>query len=135
METEETRYLTYVEAVVIHIDLMESVNEVRFGVFDRDLIESALARPRQAAVYENADILRQAATLCFGLIKSHPWTGGNKRTATALTFIFLRLNGWRLYATMDERIELVLGIEAGRYDIDNIETWLRQHARSETPLS
>ena len=47
-----------------------------FGVFSRHLIESALARPQQAAVWENADLARQAATLCFGLIKNHPWIGG-----------------------------------------------------------
>jgi hypothetical protein len=47
-----TRYLTYVEAVVEHIELMRRLGEIRYGVFDRSLIESALARPQQAATYE-----------------------------------------------------------------------------------
>jgi death-on-curing protein len=46
------------------------------------LIESVLARPQQAAAYENADLIRQAATLYFGLVKNHPWVGGNKRTSS-----------------------------------------------------
>lgn len=78
MATETVRYITYTEAVLIHIELMRLEDEIRYGVFDRELIESALARPRQAAAYESADILRQAATLCYSLIKNHPWVGGNK---------------------------------------------------------
>jgi hypothetical protein len=61
-----TRYISYPEAVLIHMELMRLVGETRYGIFDRTLIESALARPRQAANYENADVLRQAATLWYG---------------------------------------------------------------------
>jgi prophage maintenance system killer protein len=50
---------------------MKLVGETRFGVDHRSLIESALARPQQAAAYENANLIRQAATLYFGLIKNH----------------------------------------------------------------
>jgi prophage maintenance system killer protein len=67
----ETVYISYTEAVVEHIELMRRLEEVRYGVFDRALIESALARPQQAAAYDNADLPAQAATLCFGLIKNH----------------------------------------------------------------
>ena len=69
MATEEFVYLTLQDAVKYHVLYMRKVGESRFGVFDRNLIESALARPRHAASFENADIVRQAATLCFGLIK------------------------------------------------------------------
>jgi prophage maintenance system killer protein len=51
---------------------MRYFGESHFGVDGRALIESALARPKHAATYENADLARQAATLCFGLIKNHP---------------------------------------------------------------
>ena len=69
MATEPTRCITYAEAVLIHVVVMRYFGESQFGVDDRTLIESALARPKHAAVYENADLIRQAATLCFGLIK------------------------------------------------------------------
>ena len=71
---DDIAYLDYIEAVDLHFALMKTWGETRFGVESRDLIESALARPKHAAVYEKADIVRQAATLCFGLIKNHPWT-------------------------------------------------------------
>lgn len=55
MEIKEFRYLTFAEAVFLHIDRMRAVGEVRFGVDRKDLLESALARPKQAAIYEDAD--------------------------------------------------------------------------------
>jgi prophage maintenance system killer protein len=70
--TDETVYVEYLEAVALHIELMTYLGEARYGVFDRTLIESALARPRQAAAYGQASLMEQAATLCFGLIKTTP---------------------------------------------------------------
>ena len=72
MATENFVYLTTPEAIKFHVLYMRRLGETRFGVFDRNLIESALARPNNAANYENADVIRQASTLVFGLIKSHP---------------------------------------------------------------
>ena len=102
----------------------------RFGVESRDLIESALARPKHAAVYENADIVRQAATLCFGLIKNHPWTGGNKRTASFLMDEFLFQNGFELDATSNDLIEMSLALESDSWKVDEIEDWLRPRVRN-----
>lgn len=98
----ETVYLSYLDAVTYHFELMWYYGEVRFGIDSPHLIESALARPRHAAIYADADIVRQAATLCFGLIKNHPWLGGNKRTATHLLEIFLYLNGYALNYELNE---------------------------------
>ncbi len=125
MEIKATQYLSYSDAVFIHLILMRACGEIRFGVADRTLVESALARPQQAAAYESADLIRQAATLCFGLIKNHPWTGGNKRTATTLTQEFLKLNRYKFYSPAIEIIELVLSVESDLWKIDEIETWLR----------
>lgn len=125
MATRKFVYLTHLEAVENHFELMQSHGEIRFGVDSRDLIKSALARPKHAAAYENADAIRQAATLCFGFIKNHPWLGGNKRTATYLTEIFLELNGFRLNYETIEIIELSLKVESGVWKVDQIESWLR----------
>lgn len=97
---------------------MRRLGETRIGVFDKNLVDSALARPKHAAEYENADIYRQSATLCFGLIKNHPWQGGNKRTATFLTYLFLKRNGYKILADTNELIELCLNIEADIWKID-----------------
>ncbi len=132
MATENFVYLSYPEAVVLHIELMRHLGENRYGVFDRALVESALARPEQAATYENADLIAQAATLLYGLIKNHPWVGGNKRTATFLADSFLNLNGLFISAPASEFVELALAIESDRWQTTEIDTWLRRYTK---PLS
>lgn len=132
MATEETKYVTLAKAVFLHIRLMRLLGERRYGVFDRALIESALARPQQAAAFEDADLIRQAATLYFGLIKNHPRVGGNKRTATAVTDEFLFRNGYEVTATATETVEMVLAIEGDRWGTDDVESWLRERARPAT---
>lgn len=118
-------YLSYPEAVLIHILLMRLSGEAHYGVFDRSLVESALSRPRQALAYEDADLIRQAATLCYGLIRNHPWVGGNKRTATAITNEFLKRNGKVIVAPTNEIVTLVLAVEGSTWGVDEIEDWLR----------
>ena len=125
MATENFVYLTIAEAVKFHVLYMRRVGETRFGVFDKNLVESALARPQHAAVYENADVFRQAATLFFGLIKSHPWEGGNKRTATFLMNLFLKRNGYKIVAPTNELVELCLKVESDVWKVDEIENWLK----------
>jgi death on curing protein len=112
LEIEEIVYLDFYDAVWLHFDLMNDWGEVRFGIDFRELLDSALAPPKNEAVYNNADIIRQSASLCFGLIKNYPWKGGNKRTATHLTEAFLELNGYFIEYERREIIELVLAIEA-----------------------
>jgi death-on-curing protein len=123
---EPAKYLTYTEAVVHHIELMRALGEVRFGIFDRALIESALARPKHAATYDEADLPAQAATLCYGLIKNHPWVGGNKRTATHLTDHFLRINGSEIRAASAAIVAMVQEIESDRMDLTAITRWMRE---------
>jgi death-on-curing protein len=111
---------------MLHIMLMRRLEETHFGVFDRSLVESALARPHHAATFAGADLVRQAATLCFGLIKNHPWRGGNKRMATILVDRFLHLNGMELRTTVNDTVEMGLAVEVDRWDIDALTAWYRQ---------
>lgn len=129
MATEEISYIDYLEAVDLHFALMKLWGEARCGVESRHLIESALARPKNSAVYENADIIRQAATLLFGLIKNHPWTGGNKRTASFLMEEFLFRNSYELTASSKDLYEMSLAVEAGAWKVDEIESWLRSKVK------
>lgn len=130
MTAENVSYIDYIEAVDLHFALMKLWGETRFGVDSRDLIESALARPKHAAIYENADIVRQAASLVFGLIKNHPWTGGNKRTASFLMEEFLFRNGFELTATSKELYEMSLAVESDAWKVSEIENWLRSRVKN-----
>jgi death-on-curing protein len=125
LATEQTVYLRYEDAVLIHIRLMQALGETRYGVDFRELLDSALARPKNEAEYNNGDVIRQAASLCFGLVKNHPWRGGNKRTATTLMLRFLELNGYARSWTVGDQIEMVLAVESDEWKVDEIEAWLR----------
>ena len=102
------------------------MQEVRFGVDRRDLLESALNRPKQSVNFEDADLVRQSATLCYGLIKNHPWLGGNKRTATFLMDTFLQINSLRLTTSNRDVVELALNVEADQWGVDEVEVWVRK---------
>lgn len=118
-------YVELEDALWLHFDLMRQWAETRCGLDHRGLLESALGRPKHAAVYEDADIVEQAATLCFGLIKNHPWCGGNKRTATHIMEAFTKLNGFRIDYEDREMLRMVYAVESSEWKVEEIEEWLR----------
>jgi len=95
-------------------------------VRDWNLLESAVARPRMAAYYEEADLLRQAATLLWGLVENHAFYDGNKRTGWVAMRTFLVLNALTINATEDESFALVVAVAQGM-SLDATEIWLRGH--------
>lgn len=84
------------------------------AILNENLLESALARPHNVAVYEDADLTRQAASLFWAMISNHPFRDGNKRTAVVLLYAFLRANDHDLTLTDDELFELAIGVAERR---------------------
>lgn len=97
------------------------------GVRDIGLLESAMARPRNIAVYEpDADIARLAAAYAFGIAKNHPFIDGNKRTALVACRTFLLLNGYQLTATPTEKYLTFLSLAEGSVSEEELADWLRE---------
>ena len=83
-----------IEAVIEHNRLeLEETGETHF-VRDRGLLESALARPRNAFAYGEENIIVLAVTLMAGIARAHAFEQGNKRTAFAAMRLFLNANGY-----------------------------------------
>jgi death on curing protein len=61
---------------------------------DLGLLESALARPRNAFAYGEEDIVVLAVALMAGIARAHAFEQGNKRTAFAVMRLFLEANGY-----------------------------------------
>jgi death-on-curing family protein len=59
-------------------------------------LHSVLARPRQYAYYESADVALQGAVLSHGIAEGQLFVDGNKRTAAFVLLMFLEFNGFRL---------------------------------------
>jgi death-on-curing protein len=119
-----TDYLTPIEVLAIHADLIERYGGST-GVRDRGLLEAALYRP-QTGYY--ADVVEEAAALWESLAQNHPFIDGNKRTAFAATYTFLAINGLRLTADADETYRFISTLyEEQDFNFNRLATWLRRN--------
>jgi death-on-curing protein len=83
-----------IEAVIEHNRLELSETGENHFVRDRGLLESALARPRNAFAYGEEDVVVLAVALMAGIARAHAFEQGNKRAAFAAMRMFLRINGY-----------------------------------------
>lgn len=97
------------------------------GIRDVGMLEAALARPLQKAIYGDPDIFGLAAAYLFGIVKNHPFVDGNERTALAATDLFLVFNGWSLETDDASLIQFVLMVAAGKIDEAGAAAFLRDH--------
>lgn len=98
------------------------------GARDQALLDSTLARPRQIAGYEpEADIVRLAAALTFGVVRNHPFVDGNKRTGFVVGVLFLELNGFRFGASEEAAASQVMALAGGELDEAGYEAFLREN--------
>ena len=101
------------------------------GVLDKDLLESALARPLQKATYETAaSIFDLAASYSYGLARNHPFVDGNKRIALTVAAVFLELNGYSLDATEAEAVLMYQQLAAGSLTEEELAAWIRDSSIS-----
>jgi death on curing protein len=100
------------------------------GVRDIGLFESALARPRNLALYGEPDACELAAAYGFGLARNHPFIDGNKRTAFVAVELFLMLNGFELAADDASCVLTMLAVAAGTINEPAFAQWLREHVQN-----
>lgn len=99
------------------------------GIRDEALLESAIYAPFQT--FDDQDlyptILAKAATLCFGLIRNHPFIDGNKRIATHSMLVFRDINKISIAYEEQELIFIILSISSGKLNYVHLLKWLRSH--------
>lgn len=116
------------EAVhVIHDKLIAHVGLE--GVRDDDLLNSALARPKNLYYYGDPkpDIAAMAAAYAYGIISNHAFFDANKRTAYAVCNLFIEVNGGELVAPQDEEIEMVLSVASHKISEEEFSRWISNH--------
>jgi death-on-curing protein len=96
------------------------------SVRDVGLLASALARPRHLAAYaeQGVSLTQLAAAYAFGIARNHPFVDGNKRTAFVVALLFLRLNGYTVTASQEEKYEIFVALASGRLQEDELASWL-----------
>ena len=125
-------YLTVQDVIGLHEAVMRQLGFAPAPLRDQGTLESATMRPRMAAQYEEADLIRQAALLAVGTSRAQAFLDGNKRTAYVAVDVFLRSNGMMFSGDpldLARQLELVaeradsLGAATERF-----ESWLRKEA-------
>lgn len=101
------------------------------GLRDDDLLESALARPRQRFAHDaTIDLAALAAAYGFGLARNHPYRDGNKRVAFVTMAVFLGLNGLEFRAAETDVVATMVALASGTLDEDALADWIRLHTET-----
>ena len=90
-------FLTAPEVLTILESQLKDYGGV-YGVRDPDLLHSALYTPQSSfnGEYLHKTIPAMAAAYAFHICQNHPFLDGNKRTALAVSLVFLDTNGYTL---------------------------------------
>lgn len=95
------------------------------GIRDYNLLESALARPINAAFYADRGPADLAASYAFGLARNHPFTDGNKRTAAVTALVFLTINQIDFNISEADLLIMTMALAAGELTEADVTTWFR----------
>jgi death-on-curing protein len=126
---EPVHYLTPADLVRCHAAALEiAESTARHHMLHRDGLLSALDRPQWHAHYRKSDLIDQAAVLAEGLVASHAWVDGNKRTTWVAVRTFLDVNGlrWLQPPEVDDVVAQMTGLTTRRIDGAEFASWLRQ---------
>lgn len=88
-------------------------------VLSREKITKSISE----AILDQGDIYDKAATLLTELTRGRPFASGNRRTAVAVTQLFLKSNGARVSVLHDDKV--MMGIREGFYKKSEIREWLK----------
>jgi death-on-curing protein len=125
---KEPYWLTREECLGLH-EMMLSQYGGSEGLRDDNLLESALAKPRQLFAYGKPTMPDLAASYVFGVVKNHPFIDGNKRTGFMLGAGFLERNGYEFHANEAEAAVRTLALAAGEMSEKEYAAWLKANSR------
>jgi len=125
----------------IRLDVVLAVHEAvigehggSLGIRDLSLLESALARPKNADAYAESppDIPQLAAMYALGISRNHPFVDGNKRVALAVLESFLEMNGYTLAADDAVCVTAFWALAAGDLTDGDFSDWVQKNAVART---
>ena len=104
------------------------------GVRDSELLESALAKPKNIYLYSKSQssIPSLASAYAYAISKNHPFLDGNKRVALVVSIAFMKLNGWRVVASQEILYTTFWNLAAGKISEDELLLWFESVSKSDT---
>jgi len=124
----EPHWFSREEVLALH-DLMLADYGGPTGVRDDNMLESALAKPRQLFAYGLPSLAQLAAAYSAGVVKNHPFLDGNKRTGFMLGAAFLEVNGYTFFASEVDATLRTLALAAGEITEADYAAWLTENSR------
>jgi death-on-curing protein len=122
--------ITESQALEIHTILIERFGGSS-GIRDRELLNSALNRPYQT--FDGNDLYptaqEKAAAILESVVKNHPFSDGNKRTGYVLARLLLMNDKLDIYATEEEKYQLVISVSINSMDFEAIKSWILKYSR------
>lgn len=120
----EPRWLGRLIVDAIHADQLRQHGGLP-GIRDENVLESALARPRQKWEYDGGDIALLAASYAFGFSRNHPYRDGNKRIAFLTLITFLGINEYDFETTDEDVVTTMLALADGSLTETELADWVR----------
>ncbi len=122
------RYLTLSEMIYINGRILDNTRIMtgKQKVRDVDLLDAAVVRPAASAFGEDAypTLHDKAAALLHSVARNHPFTDGNKRTATVGALFMLEVNGACAAWDAHEALGKIIDVAEGRLDWEGLAAWL-----------
>ncbi|MEM9939725.1 MAG: type II toxin-antitoxin system death-on-curing family toxin [Pseudomonadota bacterium] len=97
------------------------------GFRDKNLLDSALARPENLFHYGEPELADLAAEYAFGIVRNHPFLDGNKRAGFLSAATFLLINGQMLRASEADATNMTLALAASDIDAEAYAAWLKEN--------
>lgn len=110
-------------------DALQVVDRYGFRIRDIGLLASALARPATTVMGTEAypQLPMKAAALLESVARFPPLIEGDKRTAWTLMVLMLWINGYRHDFSTDEGFDLVVGVAAGKIELEGSAALISKH--------
>ena len=122
------KYLSIFQIMELHEQVIEQSGGTH-GIRDFNSLESAIAQPEMTFGGEDLypRLTQKAAALAYSLCMNHLFVDGNKRVAHAAMEVFLVLNGYEIYASINEQEKLFLDLANGRMTREELAEWLERN--------
>src|SRR5579859_2107122 len=121
------RYLTVSELLYINGKVLNN-SQILSGkqeIRDIALLEAAVARPAASAFGQDAyaTLSDKVAAMFHSITRNHPFTDGNKRTATIAALFMFEVNGQRIVWQPAEALAMILAVSQGQGDASTLAAW------------
>jgi death-on-curing protein len=125
--------LTAREIMLLH-DMLIARYGGAAGLRDRALLDGAIARADARLAYGDAapgsleSIIEATAAVASGIVASHPFVDGNKRTALMVVRSLLNLNDIEFAPPRGEVVDAMVGLASGGWSERDFKGWVAKHS-------